>query len=107
MNRALYSSNPQTFAESIDRYIQHGSMPKGVTPLLHMLPFGDTNTLTQPVISNIEAYILELNGVDRAQSISPGIAPKSFFWLVVIVYGGVALGLAWAWNQRSKRIKKG
>jgi hypothetical protein len=68
-----------------------------------MPAFGDTNTLTQPEIANIEAYILRLNGVDRGQVIHPGIEPQRFFLLVVVSFGLVALLLAGLWNKRQSR----
>ncbi len=89
----LFSKDPQIFADNIDRFIQHGSRPEGPNPALQMLPFGDSNSLNQQTISNVEAYILWLNGVDRAKLIRPGLQPHLFFWLVVaisiIVIGGL------------------
>ena len=94
----LSSENAQTFAENIGRIIQHGSIPEGPHPQLNMLPFGDDHTLTQPQIANVEAYVLKLNRVDRAQLVHPGISPNLFFWLVLaaftIVFGGLGIGLA-------------
>jgi ubiquinol-cytochrome c reductase cytochrome b subunit len=99
VDRSLFSPDPQVFAENIDRFIQHGSIPNGKNPRFHMPAFGDTNTLTQQAISQIEAYILHFNGVDRAQLAHPGIQPLHFFWLVVLVFGlvGVGLGVVWMW----------
>jgi hypothetical protein len=51
-----------------------------------MPAFGDTHTLTQQEIANIEAYILKLNGVDRAKLIDPGMQPRTFFWIVTALY---------------------
>jgi hypothetical protein len=65
-----------------------------------MLPFGNSESLTQQMIANVEAYILHLNGVDRAQPLRPGIEPRSFFWLVVIVFA-IILGGFWVWKGRS------
>ncbi len=94
----LSSKNAQTFAENIGRIIQHGSIPGGPHPQLDMLPFGDDHTLTQPQIANVEAYVLKLNRVDRAQLVHPGISPNLFFWLVLaaftLVFGGLGIGLA-------------
>jgi mono/diheme cytochrome c family protein len=78
ISRALFDPDPQVFADNIDRYIQHGSIPKGPNPGLQMLPFGDNNTLTQQAISQIEAYILRLNGVARAELSHPGLQPRLF-----------------------------
>jgi hypothetical protein len=63
-----------------------------------MPDFGATNTLTQQQISNIEAYILSLNGVDRAQIRHPGIPPRLFFIISIVVFGvsWLALGAWWA-----------
>jgi hypothetical protein len=60
---------------------------------LHMIAFGETNGLTQQAISDIEAYILRLNGMNRAQIAHPGLQPLPFFYLTLIVFGlaGVAL----------------
>lgn len=83
---ALSSTAPLTFAENIDKIIQHGSVPAGSHPALTMPAWGDTHSLTQQEIANIEAYILVLNATDRAQLMHPGMKPKIFFILVVIVY---------------------
>jgi ubiquinol-cytochrome c reductase cytochrome b subunit len=83
----LASDDPSIFAANIDRIIQHGSVPKGPRPAIYMPAYGDGMTLTQPQIAGIEAYILNLNGVDRAEIIDPGMSPGHFF-----VWGLVALG---------------
>lgn len=103
ISRVLFDPDPQVFVENIDRYIQHGSIPKGPNPGLQMLSFGDNNTLTQQAISQIEAYILRLNGVDRAELSHPGLQPVTFFWLAVIVFGltGLVLTGLWARIHRS------
>lgn len=79
----LLKKDPQTFAKNIDTFIQHGSVPSGPNPQFHMLAFGDDHTLTQQQIANVEAYIMHLNGVNRAQLINPGIQPVRFFAIVV------------------------
>jgi mono/diheme cytochrome c family protein len=83
IDRELFSKDPKIFAENIDRYIQHGSIPSGPNPQFHMLAFGDDHTLTQQQIANVEAYILHLNGVNRAQLINPGMQPARFFAITV------------------------
>ncbi len=97
---ALLNKDARLFTENIDRYIQHGSIPDGPNPVLHMLDFGDTKSLTQQMIANVEAYVLHLNGVNRAQLVHPGIEPHTFFWLVVIVFGLVS-GILWVWMGRN------
>jgi hypothetical protein len=47
----------------------------------------------------VEAYVLRLNGVERAQPVHPGLEPHFFFWLVVIVFG-LVLGGFWVWKGR-------
>ncbi len=86
IERELYSKDPKVFAQNIDRFIQHGSVPSGDRPSLSMPAFGDTHAITQQEIANIEAYVMSLNGVDRAQIINPGMEPRSFFILVAAVY---------------------
>ena len=101
----LYSSDAQTFAENIDVYIQHGSVPEGPNPALRMPAFGDTNSLTQPEIANIESYVLQINGVDRAQLVNPGMQPRTFFLLVVAVFGIMALAMGGLWNKKQGTLR--
>jgi ubiquinol-cytochrome c reductase cytochrome b subunit len=93
IDRNLFNRDPQIFVDNIDRIIQHGSRPEGPGPVLQMYPYGESNSLNQQTISNIEAYILWLNGVDRAKLVRPGLQPHLFFWLVaasfIIVIGGL------------------
>lgn len=93
IDRALYNPNAQTFVDQIDPIIQHGSTPSGPHPELKMPDWGDSHTLTQEEIAEVEAYILSLNGVDRAQIVHAGMEPRHFFLLVVIVFGVVAVVL--------------
>jgi mono/diheme cytochrome c family protein len=95
----LFSKNAQVFVNNIDPYLQHGSIPAGPNPVLRMLAFGDTKSLTQEMITNVEAYVLYLNGADRAQLVHPGLQPHLFFCLVIIVFG-VVLGAFWVWKGR-------
>jgi ubiquinol-cytochrome c reductase cytochrome b subunit len=92
----LFNKDPRVFAENIDRYIQHGSTPAGPNPQFHMLAFGDDNQLTQQQISNVEAYILSLNGVNRAEIMNPGVTPGRFLviavpavLLILLLLGGI------------------
>ena len=79
----LYSKDVQTFINKIDIYIQHGSPnPEGG---LAMPNFGDSNTMTQEQIADVESYILHLNGVERAKLINPGIDPKEFFFTILAI----------------------
>ena len=98
-----YNADAQIFAENIDIYIQHGAVPKGPNPAIRMPAFGDTNTLTQQEIANVEAYILLLNGVDRAQLVNPGMQPRNFFLLVVILYLLIVLVLGGLWNKKPRQ----
>jgi len=103
----IFNKDPKTFAETIDRYIQHGSRPEGPSPSLVMLPFGDTRALTQQQIADIEAYVMQLNGVDRAMIYYPGISPGIFFLITVVVFVVAGLGLAGLWSRRAdEEIRK-
>lgn len=88
---SLSSPNPVTFAENIDRYMQHGSIPDGPHPEKTMPAFGDDLTLTQPMIAQIQAYILKLNNVDRAMILHPGVKPDVFFAITILVYAAAGL----------------
>lgn len=94
VEKKLFSKNPQTFAENIDKYIQHGSVPSGSSPALRMFDYGDSYTLTQQQIANIEAYILNLNGVNRAQIKVTSFSPEQYFIIVASVLLGLAVILA-------------
>ena len=96
IDKELLSKNPQDFADNIDKYIQHGSTPEGLGPRLHMPSFGDDNVLTQQQISNVEAYILRINGINRAALVNPGMSPTSFFFaavsaflIIMLLIGGI------------------
>jgi quinol-cytochrome oxidoreductase complex cytochrome b subunit len=103
LGQGFFDRDPQLFADNIDRYIQHGARATGANPALYMPAFGDTDSLTQFEIANIEAFILATNGVDRAEIVNPGIAPATFFVITVVVLGGavvlafagLTLGKAW------------
>ncbi|MBE0649807.1 MAG: cytochrome b N-terminal domain-containing protein [Bacteroidales bacterium] len=103
ISKALYSKSPKEFAENIDRFIQHGSIPSGTNPTLKMFGYGDSYSLTQPQIANIEAYILSLNHVNRAQIESPNSA-KTFFYVTLYLYIGLIVLMIIFW-QRAKRNK--
>ncbi|MCL5024067.1 MAG: cytochrome b N-terminal domain-containing protein [Nitrospirae bacterium] len=103
IDRKLYDKDPKIFAGNIDKIIQHGSVPEGPHPALRMPAWGDSRSLTQQKIANLEAYILKLNGVNRAQLVHPGMQPKSFLLLVGIVY---ILTLLLLGGLRSKRSRK-
>jgi ubiquinol-cytochrome c reductase cytochrome b subunit len=83
------SDDPSAFAAKIDRIIQHGSIPKGPHPAIYMPAYGDGMTLTQPQIAAVEAYILDLNGVDRAGIVHPGMSPKRFFLWTMVAFGAI------------------
>ncbi len=93
IDRDEFSPDPKTFAEKIDLYIQHGSRPEGPNPQVSMLPFGDSNALTQQQIADLEAYILSLNGVDRAKINHPGLSPGTFFIITAFAFALVGLNL--------------
>jgi mono/diheme cytochrome c family protein len=61
----LADANPAAFAANIDRIIQHGSVPDGPDPRLIMPDWGDSKTLSQQQIADLEAYVMRLNGVNR------------------------------------------
>ncbi len=105
IDRDIFDRAPQVFADNIDRFIQHGSVPAGPNPSLRMHPFGDSMALTQQQISNVEAYVLALNGVDRAKVIHPGLSPGLFLLLIAVVFGlaFLTLGLLRIWTITSFR----
>lgn len=108
INRDLFSPDPKTFVGQIDLFLQHGSRPEGPNPRLSMPPFGDTHSLTQQQIADIEAYILNLNGVNRATIHHPGIDPDLFFIIAAFAFSLIVINL-WGWwwfNRLGKRKGK-
>jgi cytochrome c len=101
-----FSPDPKVFVEKIDLFIQHGSRPEGPNPRFIMLPFGDTHALTQQQIADIEAYILSLNGEDRAMIDHPGIAPDLFLLVTVFAFALLGINLGgwwWFWGLGRRR----
>lgn len=97
--REFFSPDPHTFVERIDSPIQHGEMNPSTGP--NMPAFGDTHSLSQPEIADLEAYVLALNGVDRAQIKNPGVAPKTFFYILLGLGGAFAcFGCLYAWIKK-------
>jgi ubiquinol-cytochrome c reductase cytochrome b subunit len=86
------------FVAGLEGYLQNGSVPEPATstpnasPRLKMPSFGNTNALTQPQIADLEAYVMQLNGVDRAAIVSSGVAPKTYFWISLLALGLVVVG---------------
>ena len=95
IDRNIFNADPQSFVEHIDNFIQHGIPNTEGGP--NMPNFGDSHALTQAQIADLEAYVLSLNGVDRTQIINPGIDPKEFFYMLVMILSAVTLiaGLFW------------
>ena len=103
-----FSPDPKVFVEKIDLFIQHGSRPEGPNPQFSMLPFGDTHALTQQQIADIEAYILSLNGEDRAMIDHPGIAPDVFLLITAFAFALLCINLGgwWWFGGLGRRGKK-
>lgn len=78
----LVSSKSDEFVRNIDTFIQHG-MTNPVVGGPNMPAFGDSHSLTQAQIADVEAFVLDINGVDRAKIIHPGIEPKEFFFILL------------------------
>lgn len=91
----------QSFIDNTDVYIQSGSVSEpeieGDTPKYNMPSFGNTYAMTQPQIADVEAYVLQLNGTERATIQKPGIDPKTYAWwtlggfVIVAAVGGASL----------------
>jgi mono/diheme cytochrome c family protein len=68
------------FARDIDLFVQHGSRPAGKSPLISMPGFGDHKLMPQRDLADIEAFVMELNGVfwpDRCPGIQVELANPS------------------------------
>ena len=91
----------QFFVDNVDTYVQDGSVPDpdkdGNDPKYKMPSFGNTYALSQAQIADVEAYVLSVNGTQRAVITKPGVDPQTYAWwtlggfLVVAVVSGIAL----------------
>ena len=104
IDKNLFSKDPQIFAANIDKIIQHGSIPTGPNPQLHMLDFGDSYTLTQQEIANIEAYILNLNGVNRAEIQITSFSPKEYYIIVIGTFAVAGVIFVFIAYSKKKRM---
>ncbi len=55
------NADATVFAANIDRFIEHGSVPSGPSPLIMMPAFGDGHLLTSQQIADLIAYLMALN----------------------------------------------
>ncbi len=57
----IANADPKVFAANLDRFIEHGSVPSGPSPLIMMPAFGDGHLLTNQQIADIIAYLIASN----------------------------------------------
>jgi uncharacterized repeat protein (TIGR01451 family) len=57
------NGDPATFIRAIDLFVQHGSRPEGPNPQLSMVGWGDHKLLSQQDLADIEAYVMQMNGL--------------------------------------------
>ncbi len=79
----IYAQDPQQFALKIDEVIENGAIDKDK---VLMPAFGSSSIMSQAQIADVEAYILLLNGANRAQVQRPGVDPKSFFFITLMAF---------------------
>ena len=66
IDSTLVNSDYATFATNVDLFIEHGSVPEGEGPQIMMPSFGDWSLLSDSQIADLIAYVLDLNGVNKA-----------------------------------------
>ncbi len=104
ISKDLSNKDPQIFVNNIDKFIQHGRVPTGNNPTLHMFDYGDSYTLTQEEIANIEAYILHLNGVNRAQLSITSFSPEQYYIIVASVFFIMSVVLYGFYFAKKKKL---
>jgi mono/diheme cytochrome c family protein len=57
----LTNTDPKIFAQNVDLFIEHGSVPSGPGPMIMMPYFGDNKLLTPQQIADLIAYLFSLN----------------------------------------------
>jgi mono/diheme cytochrome c family protein len=58
---SIANADAKVFANNVDLFIEHGSLPAGNRPLVRMPSFGDSKLLTAQQIADIIAYVISLN----------------------------------------------
>ncbi len=58
---SIPDKDPKVFAQNLDLFIEHGSVPDGDNPALLMPAFGDATMLAPQDIADIMAYMIQLN----------------------------------------------
>jgi mono/diheme cytochrome c family protein len=61
INPTIANADAKVFAANLDVFIEHGSVPSGINPLMRMPSFGDSKMLTPPQIADLIAYVMSLN----------------------------------------------
>lgn len=57
----IANSDAKIFATNVDLFVEHGSVPSGLSPLLLMPPFGDSKMLSDQQIADLIAYVISLS----------------------------------------------
>ncbi len=57
----IANADPKVFIANIDRFVEHGSVPSGPSPLIMRPAFGDSHLLANQQIADIIAYLMALN----------------------------------------------
>jgi mono/diheme cytochrome c family protein len=57
----IANADPKVFAQNVDLFVEHGSVPDGDAPTILMPNFGDGKILSAQDIADIIAYIIQLN----------------------------------------------
>ena len=63
IDETLMNADPKVYAENIDIFIEHGSIPAGANPDIKMPAFGDLKLLDSQKIADLIAYVMSLNPV--------------------------------------------
>jgi len=106
-DKAGHIANVQAFVDNIDALLQNGSSPDatpdGADPKYKMPSFGNTYALTQAQISDVEAYVVQINGAQRATIAHPGVDPKTYAWWTLAGFVVVGFVSGTALLTRRKR----
>jgi mono/diheme cytochrome c family protein len=61
IDETLINPDPKVYAENLDLFIEHGSIPAGENPEIKMPAFGDLKLLDSQQIADLIAYVMSLN----------------------------------------------
>jgi len=65
IDSTIANPNSKAFANNVDLFLEHGSVPEGPNPMIMMPSFGDGKMLTDQELADLIAYLIFLNPAEK------------------------------------------